>query len=95
MSAATASLYRPPSTATALPVPRSLEDTGLTLENVEQLLINTLYSGEATGLSVAERMRLPYTILEPIVERVRAEQLVEVRGSSGSGSATIGRPITR
>jgi hypothetical protein len=87
MSAATASLYRPPSTATALPVPRSLEDTGLTLENVEQLLIKTLYSGEATGLSVAERMRLPYTILEPIVERVRAEQLVEVRGSTGSGSA--------
>jgi hypothetical protein len=87
MTAATASLYRPPSTATALPVPRSLEDTGLTLENVEQLLIKTLYSGEATGLSVAERMRLPYTILEPLVERVRAEQLVEVRGSTGSGSA--------
>jgi len=73
--------------AAAPPVPRSLQETGLPTEQVEQLLIKTLYGGEATGLQVADRMRLPYTILEPLVERVRTEQLVEVRGASGSGSA--------
>jgi hypothetical protein len=76
-----------PATAPAPPVPKSLHETGLTVDQVERLLIKTLYTGEATGLVVADRMRLPYTMLEPLIERVRAEQLVEVRGATGSGSA--------
>jgi hypothetical protein len=74
-------------TAPAPPVPTSLHDTGLSVDQVERLLIKTLYTGEATGLVVAERLRLPYGMLEPLIERVRSEQLVEVRGSTGSGSA--------
>ncbi|HZD61768.1 MAG TPA: hypothetical protein VE200_03145, partial [Xanthobacteraceae bacterium] len=54
-----------PATAPAPPVPKSLHETGLTVDQVERLLIKTLYTGEATGLVVAERMRLPYTMLEP------------------------------
>jgi hypothetical protein len=87
MTVATAARQAVPNTTAARPVPKSIEETGLTTEQVEQLLIKTLYGGEATGLNVAERMRLPYTVLEPLVERVRAEQLVEVRGATGSGSA--------
>jgi len=87
MTAATASRHAVPQTAAALPVPRSIEETGLSTEQIEQLLIKTLYGGETTGLNLAERIRLPYTVLEPLVERVRAEQLVEVRGATGSGSA--------
>ena len=69
------------------PLPRSLEDTGLPVDLVEQLLIKTLYGGEATGHALVERMRLPYGILEPLIERVRAERQVEVRGATGSGTA--------
>jgi len=76
-----------PATAPAPPVPMSLRDTGLGVDQIERLLIKTLYTGEATGLVIADRLRLPYTLLEPLVERMRAEQLVEVRGSTGSGSA--------
>jgi hypothetical protein len=65
----------------------TLEDTGLTAGLLEQLLIKTLYGGELTGLSIADRMRLPYAVLEPIVERVRVERLVEVRGATGTSSA--------
>ena len=54
---------------------------------VEQLLVKTLYTGEATGLVVADRMRLPFGMLEPLIEHARAERLVEVRGATGSGSA--------
>jgi hypothetical protein len=68
-------------------LPRSLADTGLSVEQVEQLIIKTLHGGEASGLVLADHMRLPYTILEPLIERVRAEMLVEVRGSAGPGSA--------
>jgi hypothetical protein len=69
------------------PLPRTLEDTGLPSDQVEQLLIKTLYGGEATGHTLVERMRLPYGILEPLIERVRAERQVEVRGATGSGTA--------
>ena len=67
--------------------PVTLEETGLTASLVEQLIIKTLYGGELSGLVVADRMRVPYSVLEPIVERARVERLVEVRGSSGSSSA--------
>jgi hypothetical protein len=36
---------------------------------------------------IAERTRLPYALIEPIIERVRAQLLVEVRGATGSGTA--------
>jgi MoxR-like ATPase len=77
-----------------LPEPKSLKDTGISADQVEQLLVKTLYNGEATGHDVAERMRLPYTILEPLIEHVRFERLVEVRGATGSGSASYRYVLT-
>jgi hypothetical protein len=74
--------------------PVTLEDTGLTPHLVEQLLIKTLYGGEATGLSLSDRMRLPYSVLEPLVERARVERLVEVRGATGSSSASYRYALT-
>jgi hypothetical protein len=69
------------------PVPRTIQETGLSADSIEQLLVKTLYAGEATGLVVADRMRLPYGLLEPLIEHARAERLIEVRGATGSGSA--------
>jgi hypothetical protein len=74
-------------TAPVLKLPKSLDDTGLSVEQVEQLIIKTLHGGESSGLALADHLRLPYTILEPLIERARAELLVEVRGSTGPGSA--------
>ena len=87
MSATAQSVLEIPTTVPAPPMPTSIGETGLAVDQIERLLIKTLYTGEATGLVVADRMRLPYTILEPLVERVRAELLVEVRGATGSGTA--------
>jgi hypothetical protein len=86
MTPQTAVLDLPTSTRVP-PTPRTLEDTGLPADHVEQLLIKTLYSGEATGHALVERMCLPYTILESIIEHVRADRQVEVRGTTGTGSA--------
>jgi hypothetical protein len=80
--------------AAAPPVPTSLEATGIGVDHIEQLLIKTLHAGEASGIAVADRMRLPFTLLEPIVERVRNERLVEVKGSSGSGAASYRYALT-
>jgi hypothetical protein len=71
----------------AAPAPTTIQETGISTDAIDQLLIKTLYTGEATGLILADRTCLPYVLLEPLVEHARAERLVEVRGSTGSGSA--------
>ena len=76
------------------PLPQSLHDTGLSADQIEQLLMKTLYVGEASGLTTAEKIRLPFTILEPLIERLRAERLMEVRGAHGSGAASYRYALT-
>jgi hypothetical protein len=80
--------------AAAPPIPTTLHDTGLNADQVEQLLVKTLYVGEASGLSIADRIRLPFTILEALIERMRSEQLIEVRGAHGSGAASYRYALT-
>jgi hypothetical protein len=69
------------------PVPRTIEDTGIPIDQIEQLLLKTMYGAEVTGMALADRMRLPYALMEPLIERQRANLLVEVRGATGSGTA--------
>jgi hypothetical protein len=67
--------------------PNSIEETGLTADLLTKLFVKTLYTGEATGVTLADRLRLPYSLLDPLAERARAERLIEVKGSVGSGTA--------
>jgi hypothetical protein len=84
----TASLLSLDAGAPAPPLPRTLDGTGLSADLIEQLLIKTLYVGEATGRAIADRLRLPYNLLEPLIEHIRAERQLEVKGATGSGSAS-------
>jgi hypothetical protein len=86
MSPATAALDLQQRTL-APPAPATLEDTGLPADRLHQLLVKTLYGAEATGIVLAERLRLPFTILEPLIEHARAEHLIEVRGAAVSTAA--------
>ena len=74
--------------------PQTLEDTGLRADLVEQLLVKTLHGGEATGLALAYRMCLPYAVFEPIIERTRREQLIEVRGATGTTTSAYRYALT-
>ena len=67
--------------------PKSLGETGLSADNVTALLLKTLYTGELSGREIAEQMGLPYGILEDLIAQARAEQLMEVRSASGTGTA--------
>src|SRR5438094_8802401 len=76
--------------ARTAPVPRApatMEETGLSVDQIRQLFVKSLYTGEATGTTLSERLRLPYLILESLVEHIRAEKLIEVKGAAGSGTA--------
>jgi hypothetical protein len=66
--------------------PATIEETGIAYDQLGQLFVKTLYAGEATGVSVADRLRLPYAILATLVEDLRVQRLIEVRGTSGSSS---------
>src|SRR6059058_3711397 len=79
------------------PVPRApanLEETGLTADQILQLFVKSLYAGEATGTVLAERLKLPYAVLDALVDHIRAEKLIEVRGSTGSGTASYRYALT-
>jgi hypothetical protein len=75
-------------------VPLAIEDTGLGTDQIEQLVVKALYGGEATGLQIADRLRLPFPVLDALVERARAERLIEVRGLEGSGRAAYRYALT-
>ncbi|MFL6280225.1 MAG: ATP-binding protein [Vicinamibacterales bacterium] len=67
--------------------PNSIEETGLHPDTLAQLLLKTLIAGEANGTGLADRLRVPYSVLDALIQHARVEKLVEVRGTSGAGSA--------
>ena len=69
------------------PPPTSIEETGLHYDSLSQLLLKTLVAGEASGTGLSEKLRVPYSVLDALIQHARVEKLVEVRGTSGAGSA--------
>jgi hypothetical protein len=67
--------------------PASLESTGVSPDVLAQVIVKTLHSGEDTGMGLADRICLPYGILEPLLEKLRVEQIVQVKSAAGTGSA--------
>ena len=69
------------------PPPATIAESGLHPDTLAQLLLKTLVGGESSGYGLAERLRLPYSLLDALIQHTRAEKLVEVRGASGTGTA--------
>ena len=89
MSAVTATVEAPAAVSQPAPPPppTTIEETGLHSDSLSQLLLKTLMGGESSGTTLADRMRLPYSVLESLIQHARVEKLVEVRGATGVGSA--------
>ncbi len=69
------------------PEPTTIEETGLGYEALRQLVTKILYAGELSGVALADKLCLPYALIESILDYLRVEKLVEVRGAAGSGTA--------
>jgi hypothetical protein len=67
--------------------PATLADTGLHPDTLGQLLLKTLVAGENSGTQLAESLRVPYSVLDALIQHARVEKLIEVRGASGAGNA--------
>lgn len=68
----------------------SIEDTGLNLLQLADLVLKTLYySGVMSGQRISEVVKLPYQgVLEPVMEFLKREKYVEIRGGGNLGAAT-------
>src|SRR5918993_3055209 len=69
------------------PPPATIAESGLHPEALAQLLLKTLIGGEASGSALSDKLKVPYSLLEALIQHARVEKLLEVRGASGVGSA--------
>jgi hypothetical protein len=67
--------------------PATLEESGLAASTVQSLIVKSLHTGEASGMDLADRIALPYGILEPVLEHLRVQLLVQVKSAAGTGTA--------
>src|SRR5574341_317569 len=74
----------------------SVEDTGLNQLALVELILKVLYfSGFLTGYQIAEIIKLPFNgIVDGLLEILKREQWVEVKGSGGIGEGTYQYVIT-
>jgi len=79
-----------------LPAPQNLEESGLRLDAVLQLTTKTLFStGEATGLELAERMGLGFSVIEPAIDAMKTQRVCEIVGGTSLGPPSYRYRITQ
>jgi predicted ATPase with chaperone activity len=63
--------------------PASIRDAGLTDSEVEALILKYLLSrGDCTGREVADQVRMPFILLDPLLRQMKFDQLLVYRGSA-------------
>jgi predicted ATPase with chaperone activity len=69
----------------------SLDDTGLNLLSVADLVLKVIYfGGYMAGHTIADIVKLPFTgVLDTVIEFLKREKFIEVKGSGGLGEASF------
>jgi len=63
--------------------PPSLEAAGVSESVVEELIMKFLLArGEANGRAIADQIKLPFLLIEPILNRLKYEQMTAYRGAT-------------
>jgi predicted ATPase with chaperone activity len=75
--------------------PKGLQETGLSPAFLAELVLkHLLYLGEFRMADLAERIRLPMSIVEPVLDEQRKEKLIEVRGSANYSTTSYVYKVT-
>jgi predicted ATPase with chaperone activity len=75
--------------------PQTLEDTGLRLEMVLQLLVKSLhFAGDLTGVELADRLGFTFPVIEPAVDQMKVQRLCEIVGGAALGAPSYRYRIT-
>jgi predicted ATPase with chaperone activity len=74
----------------------SLEDTGLNLGLLSDMVLKTMYfRGQITGYELADELRLPFSaVIHTVMDFLKREQMAEVKGASGIQAGTFLYVIT-
>lgn len=63
--------------------PVTLEETGLTPEEIERLILKFLAAkGSAAGRRISQQVSLPFAIIEPLLKDLKQKQLVVFKGAT-------------
>lgn len=69
--------------------PRSLEEAGLSADMAGRLILKLLAArGSATGRRIAAHIRLGFTMVEEVLNSLRREQMVALKGDAIAGDYT-------
>lgn len=69
--------------------PNTLEDSGVSESLVEELVVKYLFArGEAAGKAIADQVKLPFLLIEPVLNRLKYEQLTAYRGANSVNDYT-------
>ncbi len=64
-------------------IPTSLAAAGVTESLAEELIMRFLLGrGEASGRAIADQVKLPFLLIEPILDRLKYEQMTAYRGAN-------------
>lgn len=76
--------------------PRSVEDSGLRRSVVVDLILKSIYfAGELSGLDLRDQMKLPYDVIEPLIQELRRDKLLDIKGGgSNFGSISMTYTVT-
>jgi len=86
----------PPDEPQLPPRPRSVEETGLSLSFISDLIVRALYLiGEMTGQQIVDLLHLPYdNVIDQAISYLRREQMCEIKGTGGIGEKAYRYQIT-
>ena len=66
--------------------PRSLDDLGLSAAQLEAAVLKALFfANEIRGIDLARHLCLPLQLIEPVIDALRRQKLVDIRGGTGQG----------
>ncbi|NOK11283.1 ATPase [Corallococcus exercitus] len=66
--------------------PKTLQEAGLNATFVEELVLKAIFfAGEMRGMDVATRLQLPSALVDEIIEGLRRQKYIDIRGGGGSG----------
>ncbi len=84
------------SSAFSPPEPKTIEETGLDMGFLSDLILKVLYfQGYRTGVEVAEVIKLPFQgIIDNVMTFLKREQMIEIKGGQGLGKASYEYAIT-
>ena len=78
------------------PVIRTIEDTGLNVGFIQDLILKLMYlRGQLIGREIADSTHLPFTgVISPVLDFLKREQMCVVKGSGGLAAASYEYVIT-